>query len=112
MPPPGPPSPPLQCLRLTAKSLLRRLRCQEDLSLKKKVWPAFGRDHKGTQGGRGSQPPPPPPQPPSDPPAPLRLHPLVSQTSPSPLFLDLLPNEKLSAQAHLGQDFSSAPAKT
>ena len=70
-PPPGPPLDPppflpFQCLRLTAKILLRRLRCQEDLSLK-----IFGLPSAGTQGG-GSQPPPPPPfrPPPSDPPPP------------------------------------------
>ena len=36
-----PPPLPFQCLRLTAKILLRRLRCQEDLSFKI-FWPAFG----------------------------------------------------------------------
>ena len=67
-PPSPPPLLPFHCLRLTAKVLLRRLRCQEDLSFKF-FWPAFGGDHRGTVGGRGwSQPNPlPPPPSPSDP---------------------------------------------
>ena len=57
-PRPPPPLLPFQCLRLTAKVLLRRLRCQEDLRFK-----CFGKggDHRGTLGGRGSQPNPLPP---------------------------------------------------
>ena len=50
---------PFQCLRLTAKILLR---CQEDLG-SKHFWRAFGDDHRGTLGGGGSQPNPPPPPP-------------------------------------------------
>ena len=56
-PPPLDPPPPFQCLRLTAKILLQR---QEDLSVKI-FWPAFGRGHRGTLGGGGSQPNPPAP---------------------------------------------------
>ena len=64
-PPIDPPLLPFQCLRLTAKILPRRLRCQEDLSFKI-FRPAFGGDHRGTLGGGGggggpSQPPLPPP---------------------------------------------------
>ena len=44
--PPLTPLPPFQCLRLTAKILLRRLQCQEDLSLK-----IFGLSSAGTIGG-------------------------------------------------------------
>ena len=51
-PPPPPPLLPFQCLRLTAKILLRRLRCQEDTLTK--FWRAFGGDHRGTPGGGGS----------------------------------------------------------
>ena len=40
--------------------LLRRLRCQEDLSFKI-FGPAFGWNHRGTLGGGVSQPSPPPP---------------------------------------------------
>ena len=50
---------PFQCLRLTAKILLRCLWRQEDLSLKN-FWPTFGGDHRGTQ-RRGVPPNPPPP---------------------------------------------------
>ena len=58
-PPPGPPPLPFQYLRLTAKILLRRLRCQEDLRVK-----IFGPPSAGTIGPweeGGSQPTPPPP---------------------------------------------------
>ena len=44
--PPGPPPLPFQCLRLTAKTLLRRLRCQEDLHFK-----MFGPPSAGVIGG-------------------------------------------------------------
>ena len=58
---PLPPLLPFQCSRLTAKILLRRLRCQEDLRFK-----MFGPLSAGTTGGpweegRGSQPNPPSP---------------------------------------------------
>ena len=58
-----------QCLRLTAKTLLRRLRCQEDLRFKN-FRPAFGGDHRGTLGGGGvpAKPPSPPFRPPPPPP--------------------------------------------
>ena len=61
------PSPllPFQCLRVTAKILLRRLRHQEDLSVK-----FFGPPSVGTIGGpkeEGSQQPPPPLRPPLPP---------------------------------------------
>ena len=63
---------PFQSLRLTAKILLQRLRCQEDLSLK-----IFGPPSAGTIGGPseegGSQPEPPPPTPLQTPPTPLLL---------------------------------------
>ena len=57
-----PPFLPFQCLMLTAKILLQRLRCQEDLSLN-----FFGPPSAGTKGGPWeeggpSQPPPPSPQ--------------------------------------------------
>ena len=39
-----PPLLPFQCLRLTAKTLLRHLRRHE----LKNFWPAFGGDHRGT----------------------------------------------------------------
>ena len=57
-----PPLLPFQCLRLTAKILLRRLRCQEDLGFKN-FRPAFAGDRRGTLGGGGgpSQRPPLPP---------------------------------------------------
>ena len=58
---------PFQCWRLTAKILPWRLRCQEDLSLKN-FRPAFGGDHRGTQGGGRFQPKS--PSPPSDSPSP------------------------------------------
>ena len=58
--PPPPALLPFQCLRLTAKSLLWRLRCQEDLSFKSSR-PAFGGDHRGTLGGVGGVPAKPPP---------------------------------------------------
>ena len=56
--------PPLlfQCLRLTAKNLLRCLRCQEDLRFKN-FWSAFGGDHRGTVGGGGVPAKPPSPAP-------------------------------------------------
>ena len=63
LPPPGPPPLlPFQCLRLTAKSLLRHLRCQEDLRFKI-LRPAFGGDHRGALGGGcvPAKPLPPPP---------------------------------------------------
>ena len=50
---------PFQCLRLTAKILLQRLRCQEDSSFKI-FRPAFGGDHRGTLGGGRVRPNPPP----------------------------------------------------
>ena len=63
MPPPPPGPPPLlpfQCLRLTARILLRRIRRRKDLSLKN-----FGPPSAGTIRGPweegGSQPNPPPP---------------------------------------------------
>ena len=56
-PPWTPPPLPFQCLELTANFSLRCLRCQEHLHFKV----SFGRDHRGTLGGRGSQPTPPPP---------------------------------------------------
>ena len=68
MPPtPGPPCPPppllpFQRLRLTAKILLWRLRCQADLSFKN-FRPTFGGALRGTLGGGVSQPTPPPPSP-------------------------------------------------
>ena len=56
------PSPllPFQCLRLTAKILFRRLRCQEDLSLK--ILTRLRRGPQGDPGRRGvpAKPPPPP----------------------------------------------------
>ena len=75
VPPLDPPPPllPFQCLRLTAKILLRPLRCQEDLRLKR--FGTFGGDHRGTLGGGGSQPNPPPPPPMQTPPSPLVIHP-------------------------------------
>ena len=51
-----PPLLPFQCLRLTAKVLLRRLRCQEDLSSK-----IVGPPSAGTIGGPCQPTPPPPP---------------------------------------------------
>ena len=58
--PPGPPPIlPFQCLRLTAKFLLRCLRGQEDFCFKN-FRPAFGGDHRG----RGSPPLHTPPSPP------------------------------------------------
>ena len=69
VPPPGPHLPPpllpFPCLRLTAKILLRRLRCQEDFKLQN-FRPAFGRDHRR---GVAAKPPslPPPFRPPSPP---------------------------------------------
>ena len=63
-PPPGPPSLPFQCLRLTAKILLRRLRWQEDLRFK-----MFGPPSAGTTRGpseEGGSQPNPPPSPPSN----------------------------------------------
>ena len=72
-PPPPPPSLPFQCLRLTAKILLRRLWCQEDLRLK-----ISGPPLAGTIGGPweegGGQPNPLPPPPLQT--APLLRHPL------------------------------------
>ena len=71
--PPGPPLPPpllpFQCLRLTAKILLR---CQEDLSLQ-----IFGPPSAGTIGGpweEGGGPSQPLPLPP-----PLLIHPWVTR---------------------------------
>ena len=69
----GPPPPPLPILRLKAKILLRRLRCQEDLSFKNFGLPSAG-DHRGSLGGGGSQPIPPPPFQ-TPPPPPLLMHP-------------------------------------
>ena len=76
IPPLDPPSPPLlpfQCLRLTAKILLRRLQFQEDLSFKN-----FGPPSAGTIGGPreewGSQPTSPPPSS-GPPPPPLQVSP-------------------------------------
>ena len=61
-PPPGPPPLlPFQCLRLTAPILLRRLRCQEDLSFKILCPPSAGAIGGPWGGGGGSQPKPPPP---------------------------------------------------
>ena len=60
-PPPPPDPPPLlpfHCLRLTAKILLRRLRCQEDLRFK-----ILGGDERGTLGGGGVPAKPPAPRP-------------------------------------------------
>ena len=58
---PAPPLLPFQCLRLTAKFLRCRLRCQEDLRFKE-----FDLPLAGTIGGPweegGPSPPPPPPQ--------------------------------------------------
>ena len=77
--PPGPPPPllPFQCLRLTAKFLLRRLRCQEDLSFKIVGPPSAGAIGGPSEEGGPSQTPlpfRPPPYPPSNtspPPPPL-----------------------------------------
>ena len=59
---PPPPLLPFQCLRLAAKILLQRLRCQEDLRFIK----IFGSGPSGDPGRRGggaaNPPPPPPPQ--------------------------------------------------
>ena len=68
LPPPSrtPPLLPFQCLRLTAKILLRRLRCQEDLRFK-----IVGPPSAGTiggpleEGGSPANPPSTPPPPPS-----------------------------------------------
>ena len=66
LPPLGPPPPPpFRCLRLTAKMLLWRLRCQEGLTFKN-FRPAFGGDHRGREGQAEPLPLPPP----SDPPPP------------------------------------------
>ena len=77
-----PPLLPFQYLRLTAKILLRCLRCQEDLRLRN-FQPAFGRGHKGAPGRRPPPLPlhtPPPPSsntslPPPHPPLPPRAPP-------------------------------------
>ena len=53
-----PPLLPFQCLRLTAKILLRRLRCQEDLSLKIVGPPSVGTIGGPKEEGGPSQPPP------------------------------------------------------
>ena len=73
--PPDPPPPsPSQCLRLTAKILFRRLRCQEDLRFK-----ILGPPPAGTIGGPweegGPSQPPSPPAPLLTPPPPLLIHP-------------------------------------
>ena len=70
---PPPPLLPVQCLRLTATILLRRLRCQEDLGCK-----IFGPPSAGSTGGPWEEgdpsqtplPPFRPPSPPSNPPPP------------------------------------------
>ena len=81
-PPWTPPFLPFQCLRLTAKNFLRRLRCQEDLRLK-----GFGPPSAGTIGGPwekgGSQPTPLPP-PLQTPPSPLLIHPCPALLSDGP----------------------------
>ena len=79
-PPRTPPLLPFQCLRLTAKILLRPLRCQEDLRFK-----ISGPSSAGAIGGPweeggweegGSQPnPPTPPQTPPPPLPPFVIHP-------------------------------------
>ena len=66
--------------QLTAKILLLRLRCQEDLSFKL-FRLAFG-DHRGTLGGRGSQPNPFTPPPLQTPAPPLLIHRLQPFASP------------------------------
>ena len=73
-PPMDPPLPPLLlpflCSRLTAKILLRRLRCQEDLRFKISGPPSAGTTWASWEEGAPSQPsphcqnPPPPPLPP------------------------------------------------
>ena len=83
-PPPRPPwTPPLlpfQCLRLTAKNLRRRLRCQEDLSLKNFGPPSAGTKERPWEEGGPSQLPLPPLHSPPAPPPPLQ-DPLPSTAS-------------------------------
>ena len=62
MDPPPIPVLPSQCLRLTAKILLRRLQPKGGFKFKI-FWPAFSGYHRGTQGGGVSQPNAPPPYP-------------------------------------------------
>ena len=72
-PPPRPPFSlllPFQCLRLTAKILLRRLRCQEELSSLN-----FGPSSAGTMGGPWEEGCPSQPPLPSDPPPPFPSNP-------------------------------------
>ena len=65
-PDPSPPTPldpppllPFQCLRLTAKILLRRLRCQEVLGFKMFAPPSAGAIGGPSEEGGPSHPPPP-----------------------------------------------------
>ena len=72
---PSPPSSPSKCLRLTAKVLLRRLPCQEDLRFKI-FGPPSARTIGGPWGeGGGSQSPPSPLLQDPPPPTPLLIHP-------------------------------------
>ena len=76
-PPPPPPRLLLfQCLRLTAKIWLRRLRCQEDLRFKTFGPPSAGTIGEPSEEGRGPSQPPPPPL--FRPPPPLLIHPCPS----------------------------------
>ena len=74
-----PPPTPFQCWRLTAKILLRRVRPQEDLSLKIFGPPLAGNIGGPKEEGGPSQTPLPPPHP-SDPPPPLLIHPCPQLT--------------------------------
>ena len=77
-PPPHDPPPllPFQCLRLTAKLLLRRLRCQEDLRFKIVDAPPAGTiGGPWEEGGFPAKAPPPP--------LPLKTPPFPSPPSPS-----------------------------
>ena len=106
----GTPPLPFQCLRLTAKILLRRLRCQEDLRLKF-CWPAFAWDHRGGPGRRGvpAKTPSPPPS------APLSKLPCLTLiTSPLPQSLAPTFSRPLSCPIVCGQagDLRSQPQPT
>ena len=80
-PRPETPLPPFQCLRLTAKLLLRRLRCQEGLSFKIHGPPSAGTIGGPWEEGVPANPPPLPDPPPSNRPS---AAPLVAQGCGSP----------------------------